>query len=136
MLFYFSSARLVEGKSPREGLVQVYHNNNWIWVCADQWDKHDADVACKMMGFLGSLSVFNDREKNIQAKPTIWLNSMQCTGNESSLFLCEHGGLGTHGCKVKAGVVCQPKGKIKSERKALVIKNLIFFVLILSRRTV
>ena len=66
MLFYFSSARLVGGKSPQEGLVQVYHNNNWIWVCADQWDKHDADVACKMMGFLGSLSVFYDREKTFR----------------------------------------------------------------------
>ena len=119
MLFFFSSARLVEGKSLREGLVQVYHNNTWGWVCADQWDKHDADVACRMLGFHGSLSAFYDREKIIEAKPTAWLNSMQCTGNESSLFLCEHGGLGTRDCRVKAGVVCQPKGKIKAERKVL-----------------
>ncbi|CAH3104906.1 unnamed protein product [Porites lobata] len=107
-----TTARLVEGKSLREGLVQVYHNNTWGWVCADQWDKHDADVACRMLGFHGSLSAFYDREKTIQAKPTAWLNSMQCTGNESSLFLCEHGGLGTRDCRVKAGVVCQPKVRL------------------------
>ena len=99
--------------------MQVYHNNTWGWVCADQWDKHDADVACRMLGFHGSLSAFYDGEKTIQAKPTAWLNSMQCTGHERSLFLCEHGGLGTRDCRVKAGVVCQPKGKIKAERKVL-----------------
>ena len=76
-----------------------------------------------MLDYDGSLSAFYDREKTIQAKPTAWLNSIQCTGNESSLFYllspCEHGGLGTRDCRVKAGVVCQPEGKIKKERKVL-----------------
>ena len=113
-MFLFSlSARLVEGpQSPREGLVQVYYNNTWGWVCADQWDKHDADVACRMMDFNGSLSAFYDSEKIMQTKPDVWLNDMQCTGDERSLFLCKHGGLGSHDCKAKAGVICRPKGKI------------------------
>ena len=111
--FIFPLARLVEERSPREGLVQVYHNNTWIWVCADQWDKHDADVACRMMYFDGSLSAFSN--KFGPTKPVVWINKMQCTGNESSLFSCEHGALGTHDCKDKAGVVCRPKGKIKAE---------------------
>ena len=49
--------RLQERKSHRAGLVEVYHNKTWGWVCADQWDKLDADVVCRMMEFDGSLSV-------------------------------------------------------------------------------
>ena len=106
----------MEGRqSPREGLVQVCHNNTWGWVCADQWDKKDADVACRMMDFNGSLSAFYDSEKVMHTKPAVWLNDMQCTGNESSLFLCKHGGLGSHDCKAKAGVICRPKGKTKTQ---------------------
>ena len=82
-------------------------------MCADQWDKHDADVACRMMYFDGSLSAFSN--KLGPTKPVVWINKMQCTGNESSLCSCEHGALGTQDCKDKAGVVCRPKGKIKAE---------------------
>ena len=64
LFLFYPSARLVEGRqSPREGLVQVYYNKTWSWVCADQWDKKDADVACRMMDFNGSLSAFYDSEK-------------------------------------------------------------------------
>ncbi|CAH3104910.1 unnamed protein product, partial [Porites lobata] len=107
------TARLVDGRqSPREGLVQVYYNKTWGWVCADQWDKKDADVACRMMDFNGSLSAFYDSEKIMQTNPAVWLNNMQCTGNESSLFFCKHGGLGSHDCKAKAGVICRPKVRL------------------------
>lgn len=116
LFLFYPSARLVEGRqSPREGLVQVYYNKTWHWVCADQWDKKDADVACRMMDFNGSLSAFYDSEKTMQTKPAVWLNNMQCTGNESSLFFCKHGGLGSHDCKAKAGVICRPKGKTKTQ---------------------
>ena len=130
--FIFPLARLVEERSPREGLVQVYHNNTWGWVCADQWDKHDADVACRMMYFDGSLSAFSN--KFGPTKPVVWINKMQCTGNESSLFSCEHGALGTHDCKDKAGVVCRPKGKIKAEShlaittKKKTLRNISYFI--------
>ena len=30
-------------------------------MCADQWDKHDADVACRMMYYDGSLSAFSKK---------------------------------------------------------------------------
>ena len=116
LFLFYPSARLVEGRqSPREGLVQVYYNKTWGWVCADQWDKKDADVACRMMDFNGSLSAFYDSEKIMQTNPAVWLNNMQCTGNESSLFFCKHGGLGSHNCKAKAGVTCRPKGKTKTQ---------------------
>jgi len=107
------AARLVEGQSPQEGLVQVYNNMTWGWVCADQWDKQDADVVCRMMGFPGSLSSSIEKEKKPKTKLHVWLNNMQCFGNESSLFSCTNSGLGSHNCKTKekAGAICKPKGK-------------------------
>jgi len=82
-------------------------------VCADQWDKQDADVACRMMGFDGSLSAtFKYKGNKMENNFPTWLNSKQCVGNERSLFSCVNGGLRTHDCKgkSKAGVVCRPKG--------------------------
>ena len=58
---------MVEGQSNQEGLLQVYYNNTWGWVCANQWDKDDADVACRMMDFSGMVNTFHI--KNKEPKP-------------------------------------------------------------------
>ena len=98
------------GKSPREGLVQVYHNNTWGWVCADQWDKHDADVVCRMLGFDGSDSVLSHFLQNVDAKSVnqVWFHKLQCTSSGTPLLSCNHCGLKSHNCtckgKRKAGV--------------------------------
>ena len=100
----------------------MYDNKTWGWVCAEQWDKNDADVACRMMGFLGPLSSFIVKEETEETKLRIWLNNMQCIGNESSLFSCINGGLGPHDCegKGKAGVICRPKGNNVTVKSLLV----------------
>ena len=94
--------------------MQVYHNNTWGWVCADQWDKHDADVACRMLGFDGSvLSYFLD---NVDAKSVnqVWSHKLQCSRSETSLLSCDHCGFGSRNCtckgKRKVGVMCHSKG--------------------------
>ena len=111
---FILSARLSGGESQRDGLVHVYYNKTWGWVCGDQWDKRDADVACRMMDFDGSLSAYFETENDTETELPVWLNNVQCAGNESSLFACVHGGFGYHGCKGKrkAGVRCRSKGKI------------------------
>ena len=40
----------------------------------------------------------------------IWLDDMQCDGNESVLHLCRHRGVGFHNCghREDAGVICSP----------------------------
>jgi len=101
------------GKSTSQGLVQVNYNNNWGWVCADQWDKQDADVACRMMGFDGSLSSFKEIEESKDTKYAALLNKIQCSGNESTLFSCIYDRLKLNNCKERrrAGATCTPKGK-------------------------
>ena len=106
---FFFVARLVGGQSVLKGSVQVYYNNTWGWVCEDQWDKRDADVVCRMMGFLGASSV-PYKSSAINPGDLIWMNNVQCTGNESSLFSCVRG-LRNHSCGYEADVVCSvPEG--------------------------
>ena len=106
-------ARLVSGGTSSEGLVQIYYDNTWGWVCANQWGKHDADVACRMMDFDGaSTADFVYTEKKKMGGSRVWLKSLSCVRNESSIFECVHEGLGSHDCEGerKAGVLCRSKG--------------------------
>lgn len=102
------SARLVEGKSSGEGLVQVYYNNTWRWVCADHWDKHVADVVCRMMGFNRSSFVSLRSVDDEQLHDLIWLSNLRCIGNENSLFSCpgDDPGSNNRACKRKVFVRC------------------------------
>ena len=85
--------RLAGGNSHGEGRVEVYYNYRWGTVCNDGWDDTDAGVVCRQLGFGSSgraigLSHFGE------GTGTIWLDSVTCTGNESTLANCGHPGIG------------------------------------------
>ena len=113
MLFTFSGipVRLVGGSSYNEGRVEVNYNGEWGTVCDDGWDNTGADVVCRQLGFGSSgraiyrayLSGFD------QGSGSIWLDSVTCTGSESTLARCGHLGVGiTRNCSHSedAGVRC------------------------------
>lgn len=107
-----SAVRLIQGLSAREGLVQVYLNNTWVWICHQHWDKQDADVVCTELGYTGT-SVLYSGSANVQGNYTLWINSIQCIGNESSFAFCAHDGWTNGSCIIgqNAGVVCNgPEG--------------------------
>lgn len=87
--------RLVHGSSPSEGRLQVYHNGQWGTVCDDLWDKDNAIVVCRQLGYDDGISFFNTFG---QYQCPIWLDDVQCTGSESSLLDCQHNGWGNHNC--------------------------------------
>ncbi|XP_078362802.1 scavenger receptor cysteine-rich domain superfamily protein-like [Oculina patagonica] len=101
------SVRLVGGPSRREGLVQVYYNKTWGWVCDDQWNNQGADVVCRELGFTGSSTFYTSTAIDV-SKGATWLNNPRCAGNESSLFSCTHDGWGSQSClnNKKSGVRC------------------------------
>ncbi len=45
------SIRLVDGIIEQEGRVEVCINGVWGSICDDGWDKTDAHIVCKQMGF-------------------------------------------------------------------------------------
>ncbi|KAL9965302.1 hypothetical protein ACROYT_G029080 [Oculina patagonica] len=92
-----SPVKLVGGVSPKEGLVQVYYNNTWGSICGQTWDKKNADVVCRMLGYLRSSEPRNGADYG-KGNGTVWLNSVQCTGTENSLFSCVNDGWRNHTC--------------------------------------
>lgn len=93
----YSTVRLTGGPSDREGLVEVYYDNTWGHICDENWDKQDADVFCRALGYMGS----TDSKSNAfygSGNGVYWLNNVQCAGNEESIFSCAHDGLKKQGC--------------------------------------
>ncbi|EDO36910.1 predicted protein, partial [Nematostella vectensis] len=99
--------RLRDGRHPNEGRVEIKHNGRWGTVCDDLWDIKDADVVCRELGYPGALSAQGGATWGIGAG-SIWLDNLECTGNESRLVYCPHNGLGIENCQHSedAGVVC------------------------------
>ena len=85
----------------------MYHNGVWGTVCDNSWDVYDADVVCRMLGFPSAFKATKNA-KNGQGAGMIWLDKVQCSGDEVSLFHCSHNQWGQHNCKHSndAGVEC------------------------------
>ena len=76
-------------------------------MCDDLWSLTDAMVACKMLGFQSAVNYTLEASYGA-GSGTIWLDSVVCTGSETSLLQCSHSGLGVHNCRhdEDAGVKC------------------------------
>ncbi|KAK7889712.1 hypothetical protein WMY93_025272 [Mugilogobius chulae] len=98
-----TNIRLVPG--PSRGRVEVKNNGMWGTVCDDGFDTKDATVVCKMLGFLGASSIYVAPGGGFSR---IWLDQLACTGTETDIFNCRHGGLGNHDCthSEDVGVTC------------------------------
>ena len=80
-----------------EGRLEIYYNGAWGTICDDYWNEEEADVACRQLGFAGGSVVDpsrfiagSTREAGYfpQGTGPIWLDDVQCTGNESGLLQC------------------------------------------------
>ena len=107
----FHTVRLGNGVLASDGLVQVYHNKTWGWICDQHWDQNDGDVVCDELGYSNALSTYS---QPLNKHGNVWMNNVHCAGNETSLFFCRHDGWKRHYCHSRqlAGVKCKtPKGK-------------------------
>jgi hypothetical protein len=89
--------RLVGGNTESEGRIEVFYNGTWGTVCDDMFGINEADVACKELGYVRA-SKFYGSSVYGQGTGKIWLDDVQCTGEESSLFNCDHPPFGGHNC--------------------------------------
>ena len=90
-----------------QGRVEVNYYGRWGTVCDDGWDDTDAGVVCRQLGYLHGTAVISAFFG--QGSGPIWLDSVTCSGGESTLASCGHLGVGvTRSCSHSedAGVRC------------------------------
>ncbi|CAH3014529.1 unnamed protein product [Porites evermanni] len=100
--------RLRGGGYPREGRVEVFHDNGWGTVCADGWGIEEAMTVCRQLnlGFAGR-AVTNDKFGDTDLK--VIMSGVKCRVDEISLYYCQHDNWANTTCSSEdkvAGVVC------------------------------
>ena len=88
--------------------MEVNYNGEWGTVCDDGWDYSDAGVVCRQLGFGSSGTAIGSAGFG-QGSGPIWLDSVTCYGNESTIVRCGHFGVNITGScshSQDAGVRC------------------------------
>ncbi|KAI8487025.1 hypothetical protein Bbelb_352850 [Branchiostoma belcheri] len=86
--------RLVGGRFPWEGRVEVFYNGEWGSVCGrSYWNSQDANVVCRELGY-GPSTVYSTYSFG-QGSGPIWFGRYNsrpdCYGHEMSIFNCLRG---------------------------------------------
>jgi hypothetical protein len=97
--------RLVNGTSDAEGRVEVFYDGEWGTVCDDgisgDYYYYFAQVICRQLGYDPSAAVscddgcFGAGAEN----QTIWLDNVECIGNETAVGECSANDWGVHNCE-------------------------------------
>uniref|UniRef100_A0A250YM22 Scavenger receptor cysteine-rich type 1 protein M130 n=1 Tax=Castor canadensis TaxID=51338 RepID=A0A250YM22_CASCN len=107
--------RLQEGHTDCSGRVEVWHEGSWGTVCDDSWDLNDAQVVCRQLGCGKAMTALKEAAFG-QGTGPIWLNEVNCTGDESSLWECPARPWSQSNCghKEDAAVECLPRTSSES----------------------
>ncbi|XP_044516203.1 scavenger receptor cysteine-rich domain-containing protein SCART1-like [Gracilinanus agilis] len=99
--------RVMGGKDGCSGRVEIWHGGSWGTVCDDSWDLADAEVVCQQLGCGPAISAPGEAAFG-QGTGKVWLDEVQCKGNELSLWDCpaNHWGHSDCGHKEDAAVNC------------------------------
>ena len=104
------SIRVQGGDGLNKGRVEILNNGQWGLICANRWDTVDAIVVCREQKLGINATAINITYNQME---TLWLNAVECMGNESQLSFCPHDGIGVvEDCEFVAGVECFGKKSI------------------------
>ena len=112
--------RLADGEagSP-EGRVEIFLDGEWGTICDDSWTDVESDTVCRLLGYeagsVGNGGRFLEAHFG-QGTGPIWLDDVNCDGNEKSLLGCEHtrytkGQKAQCGHSEDVGVRCRPHSR-------------------------
>ena len=88
---FIVTVRLVDGPTIYEGRVEVQYNGVWGTICDYGWDIHDAQVICSQLGFGKATAAMHNAFYG-EGVGQIWLDHLNCVGNEESIGNCSHNG--------------------------------------------
>uniref|UniRef100_W5K038 SRCR domain-containing protein n=1 Tax=Astyanax mexicanus TaxID=7994 RepID=W5K038_ASTMX len=106
---YIYSIRLVGSGGDCAGRLEVFHSGSWGTVSDELWDIEDAQVVCRQLQCGVALSDLVPVPARFgSGTGPIWLNEVECEGNEASLWNCRYQLCGEDECAHKddVGVVC------------------------------
>ncbi|XP_060606305.1 uncharacterized protein LOC132758628 [Ruditapes philippinarum] len=87
-----ADVRLVGGQTKNNGRLEVRNGSTGPWgtVCDDEFDRTDAAVVCRMLGFRNTQYAVNVSSKVYgPGLGNIFLDDLKCAGNESDIFQCK-----------------------------------------------
>ncbi|XP_058428541.1 antigen WC1.1-like [Marmota monax] len=98
---------LVDGGSSCAGRVEILQQGSWGSICDDSWDLSDAHVVCRQLGCGVVLEATISAHFGEGSGP-IWLDEVNCTGEEVHVWQCPSQGWGHNNCSHKedTGVIC------------------------------
>jgi len=99
--------RLVDGAGRCAGSVEIYYRGQWGTVCDDAWDTAAATVVCRQLSCGWAVEAAGSARFG-EGSGHIWLDGVNCSGDETALWNCSAEAWGQHDCghKEDAGVVC------------------------------
>nr|KAF6374164.1 hypothetical protein mPipKuh1_009403 [Pipistrellus kuhlii] len=99
--------RLVNGKSPCEGRVELKVLGTWGSLCNSHWDMEDAHVLCKQLK-CGIALPTQERAHFGKGNSQVWRHMFHCTGTEQHMGDCPVTALGASLCSAEqvASVIC------------------------------
>ena len=90
------AVRLVNGANSSHGRVEIIHEGEWGTVCDDGFDEREALVVCKAFGYVHG-KVRKEAYYG-QGEGKIWMDDLECTGEEVKLADCNFHGWGRSDC--------------------------------------
>ncbi|XP_075301986.1 scavenger receptor cysteine-rich domain-containing protein DMBT1 isoform X3 [Opisthocomus hoazin] len=89
--------RLAGGPGRCAGRVEVFHNGTWGTVCDDGWGSPEGRVVCRQLE-CGTLLSVAPGTRYGEGTGQIWLDEVNCTGEERDLSECRARPWGEHNC--------------------------------------
>ncbi len=104
--------RLVGGATPNEGRVEMLYKGEYGTICDDIWNTNTASVVCRSLGYTTALEATCCASFGEGSGP-IFLDDVECTGQEDHLLECYHLPLNRSNCGhyEDASVVCKLPGE-------------------------